>query len=114
MENITGRTTARRDKRAAKESRRVTADIGQVLRMTPTRGSRETLAAATALQRARAAALQKDRDAVYAATRTPSERGHFSARAALGASDFKFQSNPPVEWTPQPLLWGRRIFIRRE
>ena len=63
MDNITGRTTARRSKRTTKANRRETADLSQVLRMTPTRGSRETLATTTALQRARAAALQKDHDA---------------------------------------------------
>ena len=64
--------------------------------MTPTRGSRETLAAATALQRARAAALQKDSEAAFVATQPTSERGHFSERAARRATDFQFQSNPPV------------------
>ena len=101
MENVTGRSTARRIKRATKNNRRETADLGQVLRMTPDKESRETLAAATALQRARAAALQKDRDAALATTRPPRLRGHFSERAALGASAFKFQSNPPVAWTPE-------------
>ena len=60
--NITGRTTARRDKRNARNDREEAANISQVLRMTPTRGSRETLVTATALQRARAAALRKDRE----------------------------------------------------
>ena len=69
MENITGRTTARRDKRAAKKDRRDSADLSQVLSMTPTRGSRETLATATALQRTRAAAIQRDREAALAAER---------------------------------------------
>ena len=102
MDNITGRSTARRTKRAAKKDRRTSSDLSQVLRMTPTRGSRETLAAATALQRARTAALQKDSEATFVATQTPSERGHFSERAARRASDFKFASDPPVQWTPEP------------
>ena len=68
MDNITGRSTARRSKRAQKD-RRDTADLSQVLRMTPTRGSRETLATATALQRTRAAAIQRDREAALAAER---------------------------------------------
>ena len=43
--------------------------MGQVLGMTPAKGMNETLATATALQRARAAALRKDRDAALAAER---------------------------------------------
>ena len=102
MDNITGRTTARRSKRATKANRRETADLSQVLRMTPTRGSRETLATATALQRARAAALQKDHDAAIA---TPGQDKNLRARRialeAIRASDFKFRSDPPVTWTPE-------------
>ena len=102
MDNITGRTTARRSKRATKANRRETADLSQVLRMTPTRGSRETLATATALQRARAAALQKDHDAAMA---TPGQDKNLRARRialeATRASDFKFRSDPPVNWTPE-------------
>ena len=65
--NVTGRSTARRDRRAARNNRREEANIGQVLGMTPDKGMRETLATATALQRARAAALRKDREAALAA-----------------------------------------------
>ena len=102
MDNITGRTTARRSKRATKANRRETADLSQVLRMTPTRGSRETLATATALQRARAAALQKDHDAAIATPRQDKNlRARRIALEAMRASDFKFRSDPPVNWTPE-------------
>ena len=67
--NITGRTTARRSRRNARNDPEEEANIGQVLVMTPAKGMRETLATATALQRARAAALRKDREAALAAER---------------------------------------------
>ena len=68
MAYVTTRSKARRKRR--EEQRRSDldrADISQHLNMTPTKGSKETLAAATALQRARAAAEQKDRAATVAA-----------------------------------------------
>ena len=102
MDNITGRTTARRSKCVTKTNRRETVDLSQVLRMTPTKGSRETLVTVTALQRARAAALQKDHDAVIV---TPGQDKNLRARRIAleptRASDFKFRSDPPVNWTPE-------------
>ena len=68
MAYVTTRSKARRKRR--EEQRRSDldrADISQHLNMTPTKGSKETLAAATALQRARDAAEQKDRAAAVAA-----------------------------------------------
>ena len=54
--NVTGRSTARRDRREARNNRREEANIGQVLGMTPAKGMTETLVNVTALQRTRAAA----------------------------------------------------------
>ena len=71
MDGVTTRSKARKSKRA-KQKAKDPADISQVLGMTPTKGNEETLAAATALQRARAAARQKDRDAALAAAQTKS------------------------------------------
>ena len=71
MEGVTTRSKARKSKRA-KRNTKDPADISQVLDMTPTKGNNETLAAATALQRARAAAQQKDRDTALAAAQTKS------------------------------------------
>ena len=52
---VTGRSTARRNKREARNNREEEANLGQVLRVTPDRDRRETLATAIVLQRARAA-----------------------------------------------------------
>ena len=101
MDNITGRSTARRLHRAGKQRTEEEADLSQVLRMTPTRGSRETLATATALQRARAAALRKDREATLVTEQRKRERVRPSVLAALTSSALKFESNPPVVWTPE-------------
>ena len=68
---MTTRSKARKSKRAKKNAE-PPADISQVLGMTPTRGKQETLASATALQRARAAAQQQDRDAAFAAAQNKS------------------------------------------
>ena len=67
--NITGRTTARRTRRNVKNDREEEANVGQVLCMTPDRDMCETLATAVVLQRARAAALRKDREAALATER---------------------------------------------
>ena len=71
MDGVTTRSKARKSRRA-KQNAKDPADISQVLGMTPTKGNEETLAAATALQRARAAAQQKDREAAVAAAQTKS------------------------------------------
>ena len=55
---VTGRSTARRNKREARNNREEEANLGQVLRVTPDRDRRETLATAIVLQRARAAVVQ--------------------------------------------------------
>ena len=47
--NITGRTTARRSRRNARNDQEEEANIGQVLGMTPAKGIRETLVTVTAL-----------------------------------------------------------------
>ena len=100
MEHVTGRSTARR-KKHAKKDRRTTADLGQVLRMTPTKGSRETLATATALQRTRAAALRRDREAALAAERDGRVSEHPSVHERILASGCKHQVEPPVTWTTE-------------
>ena len=100
MDNhVTGRTTARRSRRSARNNREEEANLGQVLRMTPNRDVRETLATATALQRARAAAMKKDREAAIAAEQREA-RGRYHVSAGHDATNLKFRSNPPVEWTP--------------
>ena len=71
MDGVTTRSKARKSKRAKKNAE-PPADISQVLGMTPTRGKQETLASATALQRARAAAQRQDRDTTFAAAQTKS------------------------------------------
>ena len=93
--NITGRTTARRSRHNARNDREEEANVGQVLRMTPDRDMRETLATAIVLQRARAAALRKDREVALATEqRQVRERHHVSADHE--ATNLKFRSNPPV------------------
>ena len=100
MDKVTGRSTARRSKHA-KRDRRTTADLSQVLRMTPTRGSRETLATATALQRTRAAAIRRDREAALAAEREGRVNAHPSEHDRILASGCKQQVEPPVAWTTE-------------
>ena len=107
MEHVTGRSTARR-KKHAKKDRRTTADLGQVLRMTPTKGSRETLATATALQRTRAAALRRDREAALAAEREGRVSEHPSEHERILASGCKQQVEPPVTWTTEEDTGRRR------
>ena len=50
MDGVTTRSKARKAKRNKKKAKEP-ADISQVLDMTPTKGNKETLASATALQR---------------------------------------------------------------
>ena len=96
--NITGRTTARRSRRNARNDQEEEANIGQVLGMTPAKGMNETLATATALQRARAAALRKDREAALAAE----QNGQVHIAANYDATTLKFQTRPSFRWTLEP------------
>ena len=93
--NITGRTTARRSRRNARNDREEEASMGQVLGMTPAKGMRETLATATALQRARAAALRKDREAALAAE----QNGRVHIAHNYDATTLKFRTRPSFRWT---------------
>ena len=94
--NITGRTTARRTRRNARNDREEEASIGQVLVMTPAKGMRETLPTATALQHVRAAALRKDREAALAAE----QNGQYHIAANYDATELKFRTRPSFQWTP--------------
>ena len=94
--NVTGRSTARRERREARNNRREEANIGQVLVMTPAKGMRETLATATALQRARAAALRKDREAALA----DEQNGQYHIASNYDATELKFRTRPSFQWTP--------------
>ena len=96
--NVTGRSTARRERREARNNRREEANMGQVLGMTPAKGMRETLATATALQRARAAALRKDREAALAAERN----GKVHIVKNYDATELKFRTKPSFRWTLEP------------
>ena len=98
--NITGRSSARRAQRAARNNRKEEANLSQVLRMTPNRDRRETLASALVLQRARAAAERKDREAAIAAERTNHGRQLHRVAPNYDATELKFRTKPPVEWTP--------------
>ena len=69
--------------------------------MTPTRGSRDTLATATALQRTRAAATQRDREAALATEREGRVNAHPSEHDRLLSSGCKQLADPPVAWTPE-------------
>ena len=71
MDGVTTRSKTRKAKREKKKAKEP-ADISQVLGMTPTKGNKETLASATALQRARAAAQRKDREDAIADAQTKS------------------------------------------
>ena len=96
--NITGRTTARRFRRNARNDREEEDNVpaGQVLRMTPDRDMRETLVTAVVLQRARAAALRKDREAALAAERN----GQYHIVDNYDATELKFRTRSSVTWTP--------------
>ena len=71
MDGVTTRAQARKNR--GQRKRKDDANISQVLNMTPEKGSKENLAAATAIQRARAAAEQYDRRASYAGAESMGE-----------------------------------------
>ena len=99
-QNVTGRSTARHNKREARNNREEEANLGQVLRVTPDRDRRETLATAIVLQRARAAAQRKDSEAAFAAEQKKRARELYHVSAQHDATSLKFRSKPPVMWTP--------------
>ena len=98
--NITGRSTARRAQREARNNREEEANLGQVLRLNPNRDRRETLTSTLVLQRARAAAERKDREAALAAEQTRHGREQYRVAPNYEATELKFRAKPPVKWTP--------------
>ena len=93
MDQVTKRTRARRKNRSRREQEGE-ANVSQVLRMTPEKGSSQNLAAATAMQRARAAAKQYDRHASPEDAETMEEwRRRGAARESI-ASRASFVSDP--------------------
>ena len=73
MDNKVTKRTRARKKNRGRRKRKDEADVSQVLGMTPEKRSSEDLAAATAMQRARAAAEQYDRRASTADAETMEE-----------------------------------------
>ena len=69
--------------------------------MTPEKGSRENLAAATAMQISRAAAEQHDRRVSPADAETMEEWQRNGAARESIASHVSFECDPPEGWTPE-------------
>ena len=94
-------TWAQARKNRGQRKRKDDANVSQVLNMTPEKGSRENLAAATTIQRARAAAEQYDRRASYAGAESMEEWQRKGAARESFSGEPSFASDPPVEWTPE-------------
>ena len=103
MDNKVTKRTRARKKNRSRRKQKDEADVSQVLGMTPEKRSSEDLAAATAMQRARAAAEQYDRRASTTDAETMEEwhrKGETRESIVSHDSDFD-PADPPVQWTPE-------------